>query len=308
VQSTLRALFGWRSAADYWFPNIRSLGGAVLIMGLALYPYVYLAARAMFQTQSTALIESARSLGAAPWRLACDIALPMARPAIAAGVALALLEALNDVGASEYLGVQTLTLSIFTTWLNRSSLPGAAQIACLLLFAIALLIALERRGRRRRRFVGLDTRPGERQRFALPKGRGWIALAACLVPILLGFFVPLAHLTYEVIIRSLRTGFELSLVRHAVTTISLASCATRWSSSWASARPSRCGSSAARSPACASSSPASAMRCRARCWRWVCWRRWSASTKPSTPSRAAWPARSSASSSPDRAPRSSAPM
>jgi iron(III) transport system permease protein len=226
VQSTLRALFGWRSAADYWFPNIRSLGGAVLIMGLALYPYVYLAARAMFQTQSTALIESARSLGATPWRLACDIALPMARPAIAAGVALALLEALNDVGASEYLGVQTLTLSIFTTWLNRSSLPGAAQIACLLLFAIALLIALERRGRRRRRFVGLDTRPGERQRFALPKGRGWIALAACLVPILLGFFVPLAHLTYEVIIRGLRTGFELSLVRHAVTTISLASCAT----------------------------------------------------------------------------------
>ena len=226
VQSGLRALFGWTSAADYWFPNIRSLGGAVLIMGFVLYPYVYLAARAMFQTQSTALIESARSLGATPWRLACDIALPMARPAIAAGVALALLEALNDVGASEYLGVQTLTLSIFTTWLNRSSLPGAAQIACLMLIAIALLIALERHGRQRRRFTGLDARPGERQRFALSGGRQWLALAACLVPILLGFLVPLAHLTYEVVVRSLRVGFELGLARHAATTIWLAACAT----------------------------------------------------------------------------------
>ena len=88
-------------------------------MGFVLYPYVYLAARAMFQTQSAALIEAARTLGATPWRLARDIALPLARPAIAVGLALALLETLNDIGASEYLGVQTLTLSIFTTWLNR---------------------------------------------------------------------------------------------------------------------------------------------------------------------------------------------
>jgi iron(III) transport system permease protein len=77
VQSLLRASFGWKSAADYWFPNIRSLGGAILIMGLVLYPYVYLAARAMFQTQSTALIETARGLGAPPWRVAFDIALPI---------------------------------------------------------------------------------------------------------------------------------------------------------------------------------------------------------------------------------------
>jgi iron(III) transport system permease protein len=226
VQSGLRRLFGWTLAADYWFPNIRSLGGAVLIMGFVLYPYVYLAARAMFQTQSVALIESARSLGATPGRLARDIALPMARPAIAAGVALALLEALNDVGASEYLGVQTLTLSIFTTWLNRSSLPGAAQIACLMLVAVALLIALERHGRRRRRFTGLDTRPGERQRFALSPGGRWLALSACLLPILLGFVIPLGHLASAVLVRGLRVGFELSLVRHAMTTVWLASCAT----------------------------------------------------------------------------------
>lgn len=224
VQSGLRVLFGWTSAADYWFPNVRSLGGAVLIIGFVLYPYVYLAARAMFQTQSLALIETARSLGASPWWLAIDIALPMARPAIAAGIALAMLETLNDVGASEYLGVQTLTLSIFSTWLNRSSLPGASQIACLMLFGVAALIALERYGRRRQGFTGLDSRP--RQRLALAHGRGWLALAACLVPVLLGFAVPFVHLTGEVISRGLLVGFDLRLIRHVWTTIWLASCAT----------------------------------------------------------------------------------
>jgi iron(III) transport system permease protein len=226
VQSGLRSVFGWTSAADYWFPNVRSLGGAILIIGFALYPYVYLAARAMFQTQSPALLETARSLGATPWRLAIDIALPMARPAIAAGVALAMLETLNDVGASEYLGVQTLTLSIFTTWLNRSSLPGASQIACLMLFGVAALIALERYGRRRQGFTGFDMRPGRSQRIALAGGRRWLALAVCAVPVLLGFAVPLVHLIWEVMVRGLLIGFDPSLIRHAWTTIWLAACAT----------------------------------------------------------------------------------
>src|SRR5262249_37395777 len=143
LQSLLRAIFGWRSAADYWFPNVRSLGGAVLLFGLVLYPYPYLAARAMFQTQGALFTEPARLLGAAPWELLRRITLPLARPAIAVGLALALLETLNDIGAIEYLGVQTLTLSVFTTWLNRGSLAGAAQIACLMLLIVAALIALE---------------------------------------------------------------------------------------------------------------------------------------------------------------------
>ena len=99
VQSALRAAFGWKSAADYWFPSVRSLGGAILLMGLVLYPYVYLAARAMFQTQAAQFAEAARVLGARPFRLALQISLPLARPAIAVGVALALLETLNDIGA-----------------------------------------------------------------------------------------------------------------------------------------------------------------------------------------------------------------
>src|SRR5215203_1125928 len=226
VQSLLRAVFGWKSAADYWFPNVRSLGGAVLLMGFVLYPYVYLAARAMFQTQSAALIETARGLGANQWRLARDIALPLARPAIAAGVALALLETLNDIGASEYLGVQTLTLSIFTTWLNRSSLPGAAQIACLMLLAVAALIALERYGRRRQGFTGLDTRPGRARRVSLAGGKRWLALAGCLLPVCLGFLIPLLHLTSEVLARGLLIGFDPSLVRHTLSTVLLAGSAT----------------------------------------------------------------------------------
>jgi iron(III) transport system permease protein len=226
VQAALRAAVGWTSAADHWFPNVRSLGGAVLIMGFVLYPYVYLAARAMFQTQSAVLMETARGLGASQWRLVRDIALPMARPAIAAGVALALLEALNDIGASEYLGVQTMTLSIFTTWLNRGSLPGAAQIACMMLVGVAALIALERYGRRRQGFTGLDVRLINARRVALAGSKRWIAPACCLVPVLLGFVAPLVYLARETILRGLRTGFDPALARHALSTVLLAGSAT----------------------------------------------------------------------------------
>ncbi|MBM3529725.1 MAG: iron ABC transporter permease [Alphaproteobacteria bacterium] len=226
VQTALRALFGWRSAADYWFPDARSLGGAIVLMSFVLYPYVYLATRAMFQTQSVALIEMARVLGAGKWRLARDITIPMARPAIAAGLALALLEALNDIGASEYLGVQTLTLSIFNTWLNRSSLPGAAQIACVMLLAVAGLIALERYGRRKQGYIGIDTRPGSVGRIPLAGAGRWLAALACLLPATLGFLVPVAYLAYEVALRGLLVGFDPALVRHTLSTILIAGSAT----------------------------------------------------------------------------------
>ena len=226
VQTALRALFGFQSAADYWFPNVRSLGGAILVMGFVLYPYVYLATRAMFQTQSATLIEMARSLGASCWPLARDITLPLARPAIAAGLALALLEALNDIGASEYLGVQTLTLSIFSTWLNRSSLPGAAQIACVMLIAIAGLIALERYGRRRQAFTGIDRHPGIARRIALHGPKRWLAAAACITPVALGFLIPLAFLAHQAILRSMVRGFDPQLLLHTTNTVLIAACAT----------------------------------------------------------------------------------
>ncbi len=226
VQTALRALFGFHSAADYWFPNVRSLSGAILVMGFVLYPYVYLATRAMFQTQSATLIEMARSLGASRWPLARDITLPLARPAIAAGLALALLEALNDIGASEYLGVQTLTLSIFSTWLNRSSLPGAAQIACVMLIAIAGLIALERYGRRRQAFTGIDRHPGIARRIALHGSKRWLAVAACFMPVALGFLIPLAFLGHQAIVRTIVRGFDPQLLLHTTNTVLIAACAT----------------------------------------------------------------------------------
>jgi len=211
MQAALRAIFGWRFAADYWFPNVRSLTGAILLFGFVLYPYVYLAARAMLQTQGSMFTEAARMLGAHPWGLARRITLPLARPALAVGVSLALLETLNDIGASEYLGVQTLTLSIFTTWLNRSSLPGAAQIACVMLIVIAGLIALERYGQRDKRFHVATRRSQPPAPIVLTGRSGYAACIVCALPVLLGFLLPAVHLANETISRGLLAGFDPDL-------------------------------------------------------------------------------------------------
>jgi iron(III) transport system permease protein len=226
IQAGLRALFGWRTPHDYWFPEVRSLGGAIVVMGFVLYPYVYLSARAMFQMQSASLTEVARTLGATPWRLARHVALPLARPALAVGLSLALMETLNDIGASEYLGVRTLTISIYTTWLNRGDLPAAAQIACVMLFAVVALIALERYGRGNRRFFISTRQPRRVTPIALSGWRCWAASLACAVPVAIGFIIPAGYLLQEVIARGLLVGFDPELLRHTVTTVALAATAT----------------------------------------------------------------------------------
>ncbi len=226
VQIALHALFGWSPKPNSWYPDIRSLGGAIFVFSLVLYPYVFLAARAMFQTQSAALFEVARTLGATRLMLARHVALPLARPALAVGLSLALMETLNDIGASEYLGVRTLTLSIFTTWLNRSSLPGAAQIACVMLIVIAALIALERYGRRDKRFHLVLRRSQPPAPIVLTGWAGFAACALCALPVLLGFVLPAASLAHEVFARGLISGFDPDLVRHAFHTILLAAAAT----------------------------------------------------------------------------------
>jgi len=225
LQSALQTLAGWHSPQDYWFPSIRSLGGAIFVFGVVLYPYVYLAVRAMLQTQPAALTEAARSLGASQTRLLRQITLPLARPALAVGVALVSLESLNDIGASEYLGVQTLTLSVFTTWLNRSSLPGASQIALVMLMGVTALIALERYGRRRQAYArnGSDS---VAERILLRGRHAGLAAFVCLVPAALGFLLPAAYLLRETLLRGLLIGFEPELIGHAVTTVTLAAAAT----------------------------------------------------------------------------------
>ena len=222
VQNTLAALTGWRPTAGSWYPNIRSLPGAVFVFSLVLYPYVFLAARAMFQTQSACLFEVARTLGATRFMLARHVALPLARPALAVGLSLVLMETLNDIGASEYLGVRTLTLSIFTTWLNRSSLPGAAQIACVMLVVITALIALERYGQRDKRFHLSLRRAQPPAPIVLS---GWAAVAACAgcaLPVVLGFLLPTVDLAHE----AMRRRFDPDLVHAALNTVLFAAGAT----------------------------------------------------------------------------------
>ena len=207
-------------------PNLRSLPGAIIVIALVLYPYVYLSARAMFQFQSAEFAEAARTLGAGRWTVFWRVSLPMARPALAVGVALVSLETLNDIGASEYLGVRTLTVSIFTTWLNRGSLAGAAQLSCFMLAIVAGLIAIERYGRRNVTTEFSAESPRLTPRTQLTGIKGWWTLAACLLPVLLGFFVPLLFLAQQSFKRGLLANFDTTLWRDAFNSVAFATLAT----------------------------------------------------------------------------------
>lgn len=223
-----RTLTVWLSTRDALalLPNLRSLPGAILVIGIVLYPYVYLSARATFQLQSAEFAEAARTLGARRWNVFRRISLPMARPALAIGLALVALETLNDIGASEYLGVRTLTVSIFTTWLNRGSLAGAAQLSCLMLVIVAGLIALERYGRRNAVTEFSAESPRLTARTSLTGIKGWLAFAACALPAALGFVVPLLFLLHQTIRRGLLSAADTTIWRDALSSISFATLAT----------------------------------------------------------------------------------
>ncbi|PPQ43548.1 ABC transporter permease [Rhodopseudomonas palustris] len=212
--------------AVQWLPQMRSLPGAMLLLAAVLYPYVYLSARAVFQAQGTDAIEAARTLGAGRFTILRRVVLPMARPALAVGVALAALETLNDIGASEYLGVRTLTVSVFNTWLNRGSLAGAAQLSLVLLGFAALLIAIERFGRRSASVELSAESPRLRSRTRLHGLKGGLATAACLLPPLFGFVLPATYLLGESLRRSLSIGIDPALWRDALHTVTLAALAT----------------------------------------------------------------------------------
>lgn len=221
VQEALRAMLGIASPRGLRLPDVRSTGGCILVLSAVLYPYVYLSARASFVLQSAAALEVARTLGASRWRAFLRIGLPLARPAIVAGLTLVLLEVLGDIGASEFLGVRTLTVSIYSTWVNRSNLPGAAQIALVMLALVLGLILLERWARRARRFVATGSaRPQAPLR--LTGLQGFAAAAFCALPVMLGFLVPLLHLSISAMRRMAETGFPTRIVGEAATTAALA--------------------------------------------------------------------------------------
>lgn len=198
IQTVIREVLGYDSPRQFRLPDLRSLPGAIFLLGFVLYPYVYLSTRVMFATQAASLLEAARVLGASNKRAFFRVALPLARPAIAVGVSLALLETLNDIGASEFLGVQTLTVSVYTTWVTRSDLAGAAQIALAMLTIVAILILLERHGRRRQRYASTQ-RARAVQPLKLKGGPALIATALGWAPVIIGFIAPALYLLNETI-------------------------------------------------------------------------------------------------------------
>ncbi|MGF1496442.1 MAG: ABC transporter permease [Elainellaceae cyanobacterium] len=190
IQSALRAVFGWQSVADYWFPPIRSLPGAIAMLVLVLYPYVYLLTRVAFLERSVCTLEASRSLGCGPWRSFWRVALPLARPAIAAGTSLALMETLSDFGTVQYFGVNTFTTGIYRTWFGMGERIAASQLSSVLLLFIFGLIVLEQWSRHQSRYYQTTHPEQHTAPYRLTGGRAIAAWLACALPLSLGFLVP----------------------------------------------------------------------------------------------------------------------
>ncbi len=222
VQQALRFVFGWRSPQEYWFPEIRSLGGAIMMLSFVLYPYVYLMARASFLGQSVCVLEASRVLGQSPWGSFYHVALPLARPAIAGGMALALMETLNDIGTVDYFAVQTLTLGIYNTWLTMDNLGGAAQISLVLLGFVVFLIFMERYGRRHQKYFNTTNRVRALTCYQLQGAKGWVVSCFCFLPILAGFLIPACILLYYAI-AFFKTSFNAEYLTYVGNSVMMAS-------------------------------------------------------------------------------------
>lgn len=219
VQTALREMTGWR-AREYWFPEIRSTGGAILVFSAVLYPYVYLLARAAFLEQSANLMQAGRLMGHGAWGAFWRVALPLARPAIAAGTSLALMETLADFGAVSYFGVQTFTTGIYRAWLSMGDSVAAAQLSAALLGVVALILILEHRSRGQARFHDVAA-PGQARRVELRGVPAAAAAVACAVPPLLGFLVP-AGILLQVVSAEPEPLFTVRFIGLAGNTFALA--------------------------------------------------------------------------------------
>lgn len=189
VQTALREVFGWEHG-DYWFPDIRSLPGAVLMFVCVLYPYVYLLARGAFLERASGMLEAARTLGMGPWQGFFSVSLPLARPAIAAGIALALMETLADYGTVAYFAVNTFTTGIYRAWFSLGDRVAAAQLAAMLLSFVLFLLMVERVSRGRARYNNTTGRNRPMPGAQLGGAAALLAVLVCVVPLLLGFVLP----------------------------------------------------------------------------------------------------------------------
>ena len=193
LQGWIRETFGL-SYGEYWFPEVRSLGGAIVMFSLVLYPYVYLLTRAAFIGQSICVLEASRTLGCTPWHSFSKVAVPLARPAIVAGLSLALMETLADFGTVQYFGVSTFTTGIYRTWFGMYDAVAAAQLSAVLLIFVFALILLERWSRRRAHFHHTTNRYRRLPEMRLSRGWSAVACILCLLPLLFGFIIPTVQL------------------------------------------------------------------------------------------------------------------
>ena len=201
VQTGLRELTGW-GYRDYWFPDLRSLEGAAIMLSLVLYPYVYLLTRAAFLSQSICVLDVSRTLGNGPWRTLFFVALPLARPAIVAGLSLALMETIADYGTVQYFGVSTFTTGIFRTWFGLNDAGAAAQLSATLLGFVFALVLIERYSRRQSRYHYTSQRHQALQRVHLGGWRSFIAIGFCAGTVTLGFILPAGQLLYWAVFSS----------------------------------------------------------------------------------------------------------
>jgi iron(III) transport system permease protein len=220
VQSALREWMDW-GARDYWFPDVRSLLGAVAMLSFVLYPYVYLLARAAFLDQSDSMLEVARASGYGGWRTFIHVALPLARPGIVAGTALALMETLADFGTVSYFGVQTFTTGIYRAWFSLGDPVAAAQLSATLLGFVFSVLLVERLSRGRAGFHNTGDRKRLLYPYRLSGFRAFFALVACAIPLALGFFVPAAILL-RLALNSADVEFGARYVQFTFNTVTLA--------------------------------------------------------------------------------------
>ena len=194
VQTTIRDWTGWRYQ-EYYFPQIRSMGGAIAMLSLVLYPYVYLLGRSTFLEQSVGVMEVSRTLDCGPWTVFYRVALPLARPAIVAGLSLALMETLADYGTVAYFGLGVFTTGIFRTWFGLGDYTSAAKMAALLLLFVFVLIVMERVSRNKAQYHNSSGKLTRFSEYRLQGFKAWGAFAICAIPIFLGFFLPAAQLS-----------------------------------------------------------------------------------------------------------------
>ncbi|MGI2069613.1 ABC transporter permease [Shewanella baltica] len=190
VQRSLRTIFGWSSPQDYFFPDIRTLGGAACMLSLVLFPYIYLLARTAFMEQSLSLAHASRIMGCSPWQSFWRLSLPMARPALAVGVALVAMETAADFATVNYFAVPTLTTAVYDTWLGYGNLTAAAKLSAIILLVVFSLIGFERFARRKQQLFQKQSRIQASDLYRLSAAQTAVALSFCATLLLLAFLLP----------------------------------------------------------------------------------------------------------------------